>query len=99
MNEMINLTPVINAVLLLISACITAFLIPWIKANTTAKQREELRAACKVAVYAAEQLFGAKRGEEKLQYALQYIESKGYTANLDEARTIIESFVFELQES
>ena len=39
---MTDLTPVINAFIALVAALITAFVIPWIKRNTSAKDREEL---------------------------------------------------------
>lgn len=39
---MIDLTPIINAAILLVAALVTTFLVPWIKANTDEKQREEL---------------------------------------------------------
>lgn len=31
---MIDLTPIINAAILLVTALVTTFLVPWIKANT-----------------------------------------------------------------
>lgn len=41
---MIDLTPIINAAILLVAALVTTFLVPWIKANTDEKQREEKKA-------------------------------------------------------
>jgi quinol-cytochrome oxidoreductase complex cytochrome b subunit len=38
---MIDITPVINAVIAIIAAVITAFLVPWIKSKTTEQQRKE----------------------------------------------------------
>lgn len=60
---MIDLTPIINAAILLVAALVTTFLVPWIKANTDEKQREELLLWACVAVNAAEQLYqGSGRG-------------------------------------
>ena len=39
---MTDLTPVFNAVIALLAALVTAFVIPWIKRKTTAQDREEL---------------------------------------------------------
>ncbi len=94
---MIDLTPIINAAIVLLAGIITAFVIPWVKAyvlpwidaNMTEKQQKLLRAAYKTAVFAAEQLIGAGRGEDKLDYAVKYLESKGYTAD----RALIEATV------
>ena len=96
MNEVINLTPVINAAIALIAAIITAFLIPWIKANTTAKQREQMMVWVEIAVNAAEQLYkGSGRGAEKKEYVMQFLEDKGYTADLNEIEAAIEAFVLQ----
>lgn len=36
---MIDLTPIINAAILLVAALVTTFLVPWIKANTDEKKK------------------------------------------------------------
>ena len=40
--NMIDITPIINAVIALAAAGVTVFLIPWIKSKTTDEQRKEL---------------------------------------------------------
>jgi LysR family transcriptional repressor of citA len=57
---MIDLTPIINAVIALIAAIISVKVIPWIKAKTTNEQQAMMRAAVKTAVFAAEQLYVAQ---------------------------------------
>lgn len=95
---MIDLTPIINAAILLVAALVTTFLVPWIKANTDEKQRDELLLWARVAVNAAEQLYrGSGRGEEKKAYVLAFLEKKGYTANQDEIEAVIESLVLGLK--
>lgn len=95
---MIDLTPIINAAILLVAALVTTFLVPWIKANTDEKQRDELLLWARVAVNAAEQLYqGSGRGEEKKAYVFAFLEKKGYTANPDEIEAVIESLVLGLK--
>ena len=77
----IDLTPIIQAVITLIAALITAKLIPWIKAKTTNEQQAMLRAAVKTAVFAAEQLYGAGNGGHKLEYACEMLRSQGYVVD------------------
>lgn len=97
MNELINLTPALNAVIALVASLITAFLIPWIKANTTEKQREQLFNWAKIAVNAAEQIYiGPGRGEEKKEYVMQFLADKGYTADLNEVEAVIEAYVMQI---
>lgn len=64
--NMIDITPIVNAVIALLAAGVSVFLIPWIKSKTTDAQRKELLEWVKIGVAAAEQLYeGQGRGEEK----------------------------------
>ncbi len=91
---MIDLTPIFQAVISLLAALITFKLIPWIKSKTTEKQQETLYAAARIAVYAAEQLYGAGHGDEKLAYALNALEKSGFKIDSTLAREAIEEAVF-----
>lgn len=97
MITMINLTPIVNALLTVLAVLITVYLIPWIKSQTTEKQREEINAWVKIAVQAAEQLYkGAGQGEQKKQYVLDYLASKGFTIDADSIDKMIEAAVLEI---
>lgn len=87
----IDLTPILQALLALIAALITYRVVPWIKARTTEMQRENLEAVIRIAVFAAEQLFGSGYGAEKLDYATQWLKDRGYTVD----RTQIEAVVYD----
>ena len=68
--NMIDITPVINAVIALLAAGVSVFLIPWIKSKTTDAQRKELLEWVKIGVAAAEQLYkgaGPRRGKEEVR--------------------------------
>lgn len=80
---MIDLTTIINAVIALLAAIITAFVIPWIKAKATTQQLTMIEGITRTLVFAAEQLYGNGHGEEKLNYVVRKLEEKGYTADLD----------------
>lgn len=90
---MIDLTPIFQAVIALLAALITYKLIPWIKSRTTKQQQENLYAAARIAVYAAEQLFGAGQGEEKLDYAIAAMKRAGYDVDKQLVRETIEEIV------
>ena len=93
---MTDLTPVINAVIALAAALITAFVIPWIKRNTSAKDREEFLKWVEIAVAAAEQLFYSTQGKEKKKYVVQFLEGKGFTFSETEIDAAIEGAVLKL---
>lgn len=91
MENMIDLTPIVNAGIVLLAGIVSAFVLPWIKryvlpwleANTNEKQREGLRIITRTAVFAAEQLLGNGRGYDKMQHAKEYIRRQGYDVDTD----------------
>ena len=97
---MVDLTPIITAVLTLIFSLITTFLIPYIKAKTTDEQFNTIKLWVQVAVQAAEMLYvGSGRGEEKKKYVVDFLNSKGFTLNTEEIDNLIESAVLELKQT
>lgn len=94
---MIDITTIINAMIALLAAIISVFVIPWIKSKTTAQQREDLIAWTKIAVSAAEQIYkGDGRGEEKKQYALDFLKANGFSVDEKSVNAAIEAAVKQL---
>ena len=85
----IDLTPLFQALIAFLAALVTYKLVPWIQARTTAQQQELLRAAVSVAVYAAEQLYGAGSGKDKLMYVKGQLAKKGYRVDIDEIEAAV----------
>ena len=77
MATMIDLTPLFEALIGLAVAAITGFLIPWIKARYGNEKLEKVRGWVQIAVYAAEKLYGAGNGDQKLEYAEAYLAQHG----------------------
>lgn len=95
---MIDLTDVVSAIITLILAVITTFLIPYLKTKIEANKFEKIKSWVKVAVEAAEMIYvGKGRGEEKKKYVVQYLNSKGYTIDTESINNLIESAVLELK--
>ena len=65
---MLDLTNLVEAVIALVSAAITAFLIPWLKTKYGTETLNKARGWVEIAVYAAEKLYGAGNGDQKLAY-------------------------------
>lgn len=78
--NMIDITPIINAVIALAAAGVTVFLIPWIKSKTTDEQLYE----------------GQGRGEEKKKYVLEFLASMGFTVDEEAVNAAIEAAVNQL---
>lgn len=99
---MINITPIIEALVSLLLAVVTAFLIPFIREKLGDFKYSRLESAIRLFVDAAEQLYGSGQGEKKLQYVLERakekIEKLGITIDPEELRAIIEAAVFDLND-
>lgn len=89
----IDLTGLCNAVIALLGALVTYRLVPWLKARTTAQQQEMLQAGIRTAVYAAEQLYKTGVVQDRLDYALKWLGSHGYSVD----RAQVEAAVKEMQ--
>lgn len=89
---MIDLTNLFNAVLALLAAIITAFVIPWIKDWANEKQLDLLAKATKTAVFAAEQVYGSGWGRDKMRYAEEYLRKRGYTVDVDMIEATVKEY-------
>lgn len=74
----IDLTQIILAVITLLFGVLMRYVIPNIKKKTNVNQMELIRAAVKSAVYAIEQLYKSKPGQEKKQLVLKFLKEQGY---------------------
>lgn len=88
-----DLTNIIGAVITLIVALLTTFIIPWLKEKYGAAKLQKWQSYVDIAVQAAEQLFDASQGEEKKAYVLQYLATKGIKFDAETVDKMIESAV------
>lgn len=94
---MTDLTPIVNAVIALIAAIITTFLIPWIKSKIDAAKLAQIVEWVGIAVRAAEQIYNESgMGEKKKQYVLDFLADKGLTLDPNSINAMIEAAVKEL---
>ncbi len=94
---MTDITPIVAIIIALIFAVITIIIAPWIKSRTTSEQLKQIMSWVNIAVLAAEQLFkGIGRGEEKKQYVLDFLKSKGYYIDAEKIEAMIEAEVAKL---
>lgn len=93
----IDLTQIILAVIALISAVLTGFVIPWLKNKLSDHQYEALAKLVKIGVYAAEQLFTSDMWKEKKAYVVDLLSENGYTIDTTAVDALIEATVRELR--
>lgn len=94
---MIDLTPLFQALITLSAVVITAVLVPWIKQKYGEEKLMRIKIWARAAAAAAEKLYdGSGRGGEKLQYVLDFLESKGYGLDRDSLEKIVEAELYGL---
>lgn len=94
---MIDITPIVNAVIALTAAIVVAFAIPWLKQKVSAEKLAQYYEWVTIAVQAAEQIYtGSGRGAEKKAYVLEFLNSKGFDLDWKEVENMIEAAVYEL---
>lgn len=91
-----EITEIINILLALFSAVLTGVIIPIAKEKLSQTKREKLEFWIRIAVKAAEQIYGSKRGLEKKEYVVSFLLSKGIVFDVDEVTAMIESTVYNL---
>ena len=87
----VNLTPLFEAIITVLAAIITTYIVPWIKGKLSEQQMTKIQNWVSIAVYAAEKLYGAGNGAEKLAYAESILRSKGIELDTDELKALIDS--------
>ena len=89
-------TIIFEFIITIISALISCFLIPTLKRKLTKEKQEQLCYWVNIAVKAAEQLYGSKTGQQKKEYVVGFLLSKGIVFDVDEVTAMIESEVYKL---
>lgn len=96
----IDLTQIILAIITLLFGLLMRYVIPNIKSKTDANQLALIRAAVKTAVYAVEQLYKSKPGQEKKQLVLDFLREQGFDLDSEEVEKqvswVIEEIVKQL---
>lgn len=94
---MTDVTPLVQAVFIVVATIITLFAVPFIKSKTTVEQQKEINEWIKIAVSAAEQIYkGVGRGKEKKNYVLTWLETHGIDLDESKLDAWIESAVYKL---
>lgn len=66
---MLDLTPLVQAIITLAATAVTLFLIPWLRERYGNETLNKAKSLVQIAVYAAEKVYGAGNGEQKLEFA------------------------------
>ena len=89
-------TQIISAVIALISALVSAFLIPWLNTKLDAIKLQTIKTYVEIGVKAAEQLYAATDGEEKKAYVINFLAEHGIRFDVSTIDQLIEAAVLQL---
>jgi hypothetical protein len=92
---MFDVTQVIEAVVALLAAAVTTFIIPWVRKKTNAEELALIAHWVRIAVTAAEQIYRESgNGKRRKEYVLGFLEEKGIAIDADAIDAMIESAVY-----
>ena len=95
-----DITQIVSLIIAALGLLFASIFMPYVKSKASKEQLELIYKAVKIAVYAAEQLFGSGNGFKKKQYVIEYLASKGLYVDEEvissDLNAMIESAVYEL---
>lgn len=95
-----NITQILLGIILILGGVFTLILWPYIRTHVSTEQLSILAGIAQTVVFAAEKIFGAKMGPDKLAYALdlarKLLAKKGLSFDEDVIRAAIEAQVEQL---
>ncbi len=93
-----DMTKIIEAIITLLVAVITAFVIPYIKSKLSANKLAEILKWVKIAVEAAEMIYKESgMGKEKKKFVENFLTEHGIKVDIEQLDALIESAVLELK--
>lgn len=96
---MLDLTPLLEAVISLAITAITVFLIPWLRNKYGAETLNKAKSFVEVAVYAAEKAYGAGNGEKKLAYVESYLAEKKIKLDFNTLKVLVDAQIKKMEQA
>lgn len=94
---MIDFTELAEAIISLAFTAITLFLIPWLRERYGNENLKKAQSWVEIAVLAAEKIYGAGRGDEKLAYAEWVLEQHQVKLDLDTLKAMVDAEIKKLE--
>lgn len=94
---MFDFTPLVEALIGLAATVITVVLIPWLRERYGNEKLAKAQFWVETAVEAAEKLYGAGNGAEKLAYAENFLAAKNIKLDMDTLLAMINAEIKKLE--
>ena len=89
----IDLTQIILAIITLLGGILIKYVIPVLKQKTDENSRMLITVAINTAVYAAEQIYNSKQGQEKKEYVIKILAEEGFILDPDNVASSIDAMI------
>lgn len=96
---MIDFTPIVEAIIALAATAITVFLVPWLRERYGNEALDKARSWVQIAVYAAEKLYGAGHGDEKLAYAEQFLAQHKIKLDTSTLKAMVDAEIKKMEQT
>lgn len=96
---MLDFTPILEAIIALAASAITIFLIPWLRQRYGNETLEKARGWVEIAVYAAEKLYGAGNGDQKLEYAEAFLAQHNIKLDTSELIAMVNAEIKKMEQA
>lgn len=96
---MIDLTPLVQAIITLAATAVTAFLIPWLRERFGNEKLEKARGWVEIAVLAAEKVYGAGNGDQKLAYAEEFLAQHKIKLDMDTLLAMVNAEIKKMEQA
>lgn len=96
---MIDFTPLIEALVVLLASVITVVIVPALRERYTNEQLEKAKSWVQIAVYAAEKMYGAGKGDEKLAYAEQILAEHKIKLDTATIKAMVDAEILKMQQA
>ena len=96
---MIDFTPIVEALIGLAVTAITVFLIPWLKERYGNETLAKAQGWVSIGVLAAEKLYGAGKGDEKLAYVADFLARHKIKLDVDALKALVNAEIKKMEQA
>ena len=94
---LLDLTQLAQTIISLAAGIVSLYLVPWLRSRLTNEQLTKVKSWVQIAVYAAEKLYGAGNGDQKLAYAEEILRKHGIRLDTATLKAMIDAQIKEME--
>ena len=94
---LLDLTKLAQAIISLAAGIVSLYLVPWLRSKLTNEQLSKAKSWVQIAVDAAEKLYGAGNGDQKLAYAEEILRKHGIRLDTATLKAMIDAQIKEME--